>query len=447
MARAHHPSVQGQRAQLDLARARSTQAVSGFVPGLTGSFVYAPQTANFAATPGFKRVLARPATSGLDTVVDTAGNTIMVSCSPPGGPCTPIAATSATTPADYTIFDFWTAGVGLSWTLFDWGRTWFAWRGAQKNVESQKLGVGSTERNVVLDVKLAFFGAVAADAQVNVAEEAVKTEQRHADQARAFFQVGTRTKIDVASAESDLAGAELTLARAHAIRESARAQLALALGEDIWREWELVVDAADFQLAPDDDRRAADADKQLGADTVGRRTEVREVQLRADSYRDFAKSARGAYLPALTLQIGPSWAGTDIGALTTNFQATLAITYPAFGGMNPVLIHGNVREADANRLALLAQGRATKNILRQELVTARAQLLTSREAMTAAAKLVRAAAERRTLAEGRYQAGVGSIIELSDAQLAYVNARFQQVQAGLDLAQARARIQHALGED
>ncbi|MDB4967957.1 MAG: outer rane efflux protein [Myxococcales bacterium] len=447
MARAHHPSVQGQRAQLDLARAHSTQAVAGFLPGLTGSFAYSPQTANFAATPGFKRVLARPATSGLDTVVDTAGNSIMVSCSPPGGACAAIPPTSATTPADYTMFDFWTAGVGLSWTLFDWGRTWFAWRGAQKNVESQKLGVGSTERNVVLDVKLAFFGAVAADAQTGVAEEAIKTQQRHAEQARAFFQVGTRTKIDVASADSDLASAELTLARAHAIRESARAQLALALGEDVWRDWELVVDPRDFELAPDDDRRAADAEQQLSADAVGRRTEARELQLRADSYQDLARSARGSYLPALTLQLGPSWAGTDIGALTTNFQATLAITYPAFGGMNPVFIHGNVREAEANRLALVAQGRATKNALRQELVTARAQLVTSREALVAAAKLVGAATERRTLAEGRYQAGVGGIIELSDAQLGYVNARFQQVQAGLDVAQARARLQHALGED
>ena len=168
---------------------------------------------------------------------------------------------------------------------------------------------------------------------------------------------------------------------------------------------------------------------------------------RAIELQELVKSARGAYLPALTLQLGPTWAGTDISALTTNFQATIAITYPALGGMNPALIYGNAKEAEANRLALVAQARATRNAIRQETVTARAQLLASRESVVAATKLVKAAAERRTLAEGRYQAGVGSIIELSDAQLAYVNARFQEVQAGLDVAQARARLQHALGED
>lgn len=447
IARQLHPTVRGQRAQFDVARARTVEQVSGFVPGLTGSFQYVPQTANFAATPGFKRVLSRPATTGLDSVVDTAGNTINVSCSPPGGPCRPSPPMAASTPADYTIFNFWQAGVGVYWTLFDFGRTWFAWRAAQKNAESQKLGVGSAERNVVLDVKLAFFAALAADLAVAVAEEALKTQQRHADQARAFFQVGTRTKIDVASAESDVANAELTLARAHAGADTAHAQLSLALGEDHWHAYELVSEPGMFHLGADDERRAAVAEGALADEAVGRRSEPRELRLRADSFGDLAKSARGSYFPSLTLQLGPTWAGTDITSLTTNFQASITLGYPILGGVNPLFVSGTAREAAANRAALLEQERATKNQIREETVAARAQLLAAREEVAAATKLVAAATERRDLAEGRYQAGVGSIIELSDAQLGWVNARFQQLQAGLDVAQARARLQHALGEE
>jgi outer membrane protein len=447
LARANHPTVQAQRGQYDVARARITQAWSGFMPGLTGSFGYVPQTANFAATPGLRRALSRPATTGVDTVVDTAGNTITVTCTPPGGPCLTAPVTSTAQPADYTIFDFWTASVGLSWTLFDWGRTWFAWRGAQKNTESQRLGIESAQRNVVLDVKLAFFAAVAAEAQVGVAEEAVRTQRRHVDQARAFFQVGTRTKIDVASAESDLAAAEVTLARAHAARDTTYAQLALALGEDQWRDWQLVSDPALFVLAPEDERRTAVAEGQLADEALAHRTEPRELRLRADGFGDLARSARGAWLPALTLQLGPSWAGTDVTSLTTNFQATIAIGYPALGGMNPLFVWGTAREADANRVTVLAQARQARNQIRAETVAARAQLMAAREEIEAAAKLLKAATERRNLAEGRYQAGVGSIIELSDAQLAFVNARFQEVQAGLDVALARARLQHALGEE
>ena len=60
--------------------------------------------------------------------------------------------------------------------------------------------------------------------------------------------------------------------------------------------------------------------------------------------------------------------------------------------------------------------------------------------------LVAQAQENLELAEGRYQAGVGSIVELTDAQAALTSARAQQVRAGYDLATARARLTRAVGE-
>src|SRR5581483_6040015 len=102
-------------------------------------------------------------------------------------------------------------------------------------------------------------------------------------------------------------------------------------------------------------------------------------------------------------------------------------------------------EAEANRRQLLEQERALKNSLRLETAQARAALESAHEEVLAAAKLPEASRDRRDLAEGRYQAGVGSIIELDDAQLAFVNAQFQQISAALDVATARARLDHALG--
>jgi outer membrane protein len=444
LAKRNHPTVQNQRAQVDIARARANQAMSGFLPNLTGSFQYVPQTANFALTPGFKRILAAGSQSGLDSVVDKAGNTVNVSCAPVGGPCQP--APQASLPPEYNLFNFWQAGVGINWTLVDWGKTYFNWRSARKNETSQKLGVGSAERNVVLDAKIGFLTAAAADAQVGVAEESLKTQQQHATQARAFFEAGTRTKIDVASADSDVANAELTLARAHASADTAHAQLSLALGEDEWHDWQLVVDPNLFALTSEDERHAGTAETAVADEAVNRRSEPRELAIRGDSFKDLLKAARAAYVPALTLQLGPSWAGTELTSLTTNFQITLSIGYP-LGGGNPVLYWAQGKEAEANRASLFAQERGIRNQIRQEAIAARAQLIAAKEEVAAARKLIAAATDRRNLAEGRYKTGVGSIIELSDAQLAYVNARFQEVQAGLDVAQARARLQHALSQD
>jgi outer membrane protein len=52
---------------------------------------------------------------------------------------------------------------------------------------------------------------------------------------------------------------------------------------------------------------------------------------------------------------------------------------------------------------------------------------------------------RLTLAEGRYQAGVGNVIELGDSQVALTTAAAQEVQAIFNLATARAKLLQALG--
>jgi outer membrane protein len=57
------------------------------------------------------------------------------------------------------------------------------------------------------------------------------------------------------------------------------------------------------------------------------------------------------------------------------------------------------------------------------------------------------ARERLRLAEGRYQAGAGSLLELSDAQVALTAAAAQQVRAEYELAAARAALLRALGRE
>jgi outer membrane protein len=106
-----------------------------------------------------------------------------------------------------------------------------------------------------------------------------------------------------------------------------------------------------------------------------------------------------------------------------------------------------VRQAEGNLLATLAQERNTRDGIWRETINARALLASALEEIVSARRLVAAATAQRDLAIGRYATGVGTIIELTDALLNYVGARFQLVQAGYDIASARAQLQHALGED
>src|SRR5262245_40702456 len=206
MARSRHPTVEAQRGQVAIARARSSQALASLLPSLTGSFGYLPQTANLVVTPPIARQLV--GNTGNATVLDTAGMPVVVSCRTPGaGGCVPLGSPSES----WALKNFWSAQLGLSWSLWDWGRSIYGWRSAREASAGAQVGMRTTQRNVVRDVKLAFFAALAADEQVAVAIEAVKTYGAHVAQTRAFHDAGLRTGIDVATAESAAAAANIAL--------------------------------------------------------------------------------------------------------------------------------------------------------------------------------------------------------------------------------------------
>jgi outer membrane protein len=441
MARGRHPAIETQRGQALAAGGRREQALAPLLPFVSGSFAYQPQTPNLVETPALARELVL--SSGRDTVIDAAGKPVVVTCRTPGvGNCVPLVVP----PSSWALNSFWTTQVAVSWTVWDWGRSLYGYRSARDLAAAAEVDVHAVERNVVLEVKLAFFGAIAADQQVAVAEDAERTYAAHLAQTRALHESGLRTGIDVATAESALASVGISLARAAAAQQTARARLGVALGEDRWRDWKLVAADADFEPRSDDDRSIATAPDGLTEVAFRQRLELRQLALQERGLASAVRSTRGSYWPQLTLNVGPSWGGPDFGSLTGNLVITLGLGYP-IGGMSPFLVRGQTREAEGNLIATRAQERSERESIRQEAIDARALLSSARNEVRMALALVEAAARQRALAEGRYQTGVGNVIELYDALLTDVNARFQQVQARLDLASARAQLQHALGEE
>ena len=88
---------------------------------------------------------------------------------------------------------------------------------------------------------------------------------------------------------------------------------------------------------------------------------------------------------------------------------------------------------------------AERQQIRLEAEQARLAVRAAKSALAAADEALTNAKERLRLAEGRYQTGVGNIIELGDAQVALTTAAAQRVQAEFDLATARAQLLHVVG--
>jgi outer membrane protein TolC len=440
IARANQPALEAQRGQATAAHGREEQALARLLPFAQANVAYQPTTPNLVITPSQARTVFFQANS--TTVVDTSGAAVGVTCRTPGvGNCVPVAAA----PTSWTPQSFWTAQVGLSWTAWDWGRSLFGYRGAVDLAAASDVSVRASELDVSLQAALAFFGALAADEQLAVAEDAVKTYAAHLQQTRGLHDSGLRTGIDVATAESAAASVEIVRARAVAARDAARAQLQVALGVTRWGGWRLVPEPAAFEVQPEDDERAGAPAAALVHVAAAHRPDLEALRLLERGLGATVSSTRGSYLPELTLSVSPSWGGSELSSLTPNLTWMIGLGYP-LPGLSPLLVHGATREAQGALIAARAQQRAALDAVRAEAITAQASLVAARDELRFARTLVDSSMRQRGLAEGRYTTGVGNVIELYDALLTDVSARSQLVQARLDLASARARLQHALGE-
>jgi outer membrane protein TolC len=408
MARANHPTVGAARRGEDVARARVREAWAPILPSLQGSFGYLPQTANPSFGPSFARALS-------------AGS-----------------AKPTTLPNTLDLYNYWSVQLGIQWTLFDFGRVYYAWRAAREGRVAAAEGTDVAALQVEFDARSAFYNALAAEQAVAVARESVATQQRHFDQMKGFVEVGTRTRVDLAQSQADLASAQLTLVKAIGMLDGARATLAGALGVDHFAPVTLVPppETSEAEAVP-----AADT---LADEAVARRPEPRQFEAMKRQAIQQSKSSRAGYYPTLSLGLGPTFAGTAIGSLTPNFQVSLVLSYPALG-LNPLLVSGQVHEAEANAAVAAEQARGARLALRIEAAQAKVALETARGELATARLLLAAAKERRDLADARFGAGVGTTLELSDAEQAYVNAEGQVIQAQVDLGIAHARIDRIYG--
>jgi outer membrane protein len=120
----------------------------------------------------------------------------------------------------------------------------------------------------------------------------------------------------------------------------------------------------------------------------------------------------------------------------------LSLVWPLFQGG---LTAGQVKEAEGNLGVADAQLEQERLQVRLDVEQARLALRTYKVAIVTADEALTNARYQLKLAEKRYAAGVGNIIELGDAQVAVTSASTQRVQADYNLATARAQLLTALG--
>jgi outer membrane protein len=432
----HQPQLMQARANTEVYRARANEARSGLLPQVIGTGSYLRQTNN--STPGaFQGSGLQGASSGSAFAALADGTRVL--CVPDsmgnfGASCTAIPAQPP--PSPFNNFNFFRFGLNVTQQLYDFGQTIEKYRSAKVTAEAQYAGEININEQVALSVRTSFFNARATKALVQVAKDTLTNQQRHLDQISGFVKVGTRPEIDLAQARTDYANAKVQLITADNNYETAKASLNQAMGV----EQSTAYDVADETLPPVDvedkdvDNLAGEA-KKARPDVIALEKQVRAQELAV-------RSAWGAFGPTINATTTVSDAGADLSNLGWNLSVGVNATWPLFNGLLNV---ETLKEQKAQLIVAKAQLEQQRQQVRFDVEQARLSVRAAKENIVATTEALTNAQERLRLAEGRYQAGVGNVIELGDAQVALTNAQGQKVQAEYNLATARAQLLKALG--
>lgn len=396
----NQPQLRQARATVEAADARVDVAMAPLLPQVTATGSYSRTTNNFAPSPG----------------------------SVPRG-------TTATRSPSFDTTDYWRFGLNASQVIYDFGQSSGSWRASQANLEVQRANQEVTRRSVFLTTRTTFFQARAQKELVHVAEQTVANQQRHLEQIQGFVEARTRPEIDLAQAKVGVANARLQLVQAQNSYSTAKAQLNLAMG---------VVRSTNYDVADDTLPIVQGEEGPLDPllQEAMRRPDIMAVAQQIRAQEATLRATRAAYGPTLSASTGLTEAGADLNAMAWNWNGAINLNWPIFQGN---VTRSRVREGEATLTSLQAQLDYRKQQVALEIEQARLAIRAARESMSYADIAVENAKQRLELAEGRYQAGVGSMLELADAQLAYTNASAQKVQSQFTLSSARAQLLQAIG--
>jgi outer membrane protein len=332
----------------------------------------------------------------------------------------------------------WFGQVALDQRLLDFGPTLAGWKAGRLGAAAAEEDERNAEINVALGVREAWFTAVADRALVDVGQEALANQERHLAQVQAFIDIGTRAPIDLATAKAARANAEVDLIRAQGAYEQAKAILAQAMGIDGALPGEVATE--DYPAVQGEDQ-PTDA---LLEEAMKGRADVAALEDRVSAQEASVRAATGGYGPHLDLGASAGAIGPSLDALRPNVDLGVSLTAPLFEGGSQRAVAGQER---ATLVVLQAQADALRQQVRLAIEQARVAVVSGKAAVSAADEAVEAARQQLELAQGRYDAGVGNAVELADAQLGLRNAEAQRVQTAFALADARARLEAAVGRN
>jgi TolC family type I secretion outer membrane protein len=329
------------------------------------------------------------------------------------------------------------AALNLSWTLYDFGGRSGRIRSARGLLDAAADGLSSVSQQTVAGAVQSYYGVVAADATLAAAKTTEDTAARSLEIARSLRDGGVATLADVLQAQTAHDLARLTRVQQEYAVKSAYGALAVELGLPADRP--LKLDAAPVPAeVPVLDARIGD----LMAEAARQRPDLAAAQAQRDAAEAGVSVARAVGRPSISIQAGRSLSYTPNVADQNYNQIGIYVTVPIFSGLSTTY---SVRQAQAALEASDANLEQARLQVSVGVWNAYYGLRSADQQLGATALLTTTAADNEQVALGRYQSGVGTILDVLTAQSAAASARLLRIEAEFGWQVARAQLSLALG--
>jgi outer membrane protein len=331
------------------------------------------------------------------------------------------------------VFERAAAGATVSQLIYDFGRTSNLVASANLAEKAQAQKAAATREQILLGVSQAFYETLQTQAVVTVAQQTVNERQTVANQINELFKNKLKSGLDLSFANVNLAQAKLLLLDAQNSDSAARANLSMLMGFASLQNYQLVEDQTTEAVQP-----PANVDD-LIATAFAMRPEILALRFQSQSANKFRVAERDLLFPNIRALgvIGDAPFGNAAVANTWYGAVGANMEIPVFNGF---LYTARAHEARLQAEASDERLRDMRDQISRDVRTSWLNANAAYQKLDVTKQLLQQANLGLSLAKTRYQMGLSSIVELSQAQLQETQAEVSSVQAGYDYQLALATL-------
>jgi outer membrane protein len=324
-------------------------------------------------------------------------------------------------------------GTTVSQLITDFGRTTNLVASANLSAKAEDQNAIATKEQVLLAVDQAFYSALQADAVLRVAQQTVAARQTVADQVEALFKSKLKSQIDFSFANVNLSQAKLLVLDAENNQQSALAVLSAILGYPTQQNFALVEDTTALTNPP------GNVDDLIN-EALSKRPEILALDYQYQSARKFQTAERDLLFPTIRALGAVGDTPVRVPQVSSWYGAVgVNMDIPIFNGF---LFSARAQEASLRAQAAHDHLLDLHNRISRDVRTSWLNATTAYSRLGVTQQLTEQANLALDLAQTRYNLGLGSIVELSQAQLQQTQATISYAQAGYDYRLALAVLRY-----